>query len=302
MTIKKIEKKSESVEAAVEKKSMSVAKNAAELGSNLRKTDSEKITVIYGNLVLKKNTTFENSIRVEGDIVGKDGMRYDLKVKGNIFASGLIIVNGINAWNIYAQFIRARNIKARDVIYGLEDINARNITTPGYICTSYLNALNITAGKISSKFIYVRRDLNVFGNIRAVKDIKARNITVSGDIKAYELEADNVNVRGDIDTYYIKVEGNVSAQNIHVQECISVKNLNAQENIYVGDSITVQNFNTRGNITVRGWIDAQHINVRGNINTPFIICESLIRSKEKKFVCKNLMEKRSTHEIKEVKR
>ena len=107
MMIKNVKTKSVNAKAAVEKKSVTVAENAAELGSNLRKTNS-KVTVIHGNLVLKKDTTFEHSIHVEGDIVGKKGLKYDLKVKeGDIAALGSVITRHIIARNIEAQNIIA---------------------------------------------------------------------------------------------------------------------------------------------------------------------------------------------------
>ena len=52
---------------------------------------------IKGNLVLKKDTVFEDSIVVEGSIVGKDNERYDLTVKGDISA------HNISAYNISAR-------------------------------------------------------------------------------------------------------------------------------------------------------------------------------------------------------
>ena len=62
-------------------------------------------TTIKGNLVLKKDTVFDESIEVHGSILGKDGNRYDLKVKGDI-----------SAWDISAWDISALDISARFII------------------------------------------------------------------------------------------------------------------------------------------------------------------------------------------
>ena len=166
MTIKKIEKKSEAVEAAVEKKSMPVAKNAAELGSNLRKTDSEKVTVIHGNLVLKENTIFGNSIHVEGNIVGENGMKYDLKVNGNLDVDGSI---------------RARNLDVSG------NINARVIDAQGDI--DALGSVNTMI--INARSINTRRDINTWeikthGNITAQK-IHVWHIENGGTLNVEEI-------------------------------------------------------------------------------------------------------------------
>ena len=59
------------------------------------------------DLVLTEDTTFDESIEVEGNITG----RFDLKVAGNIVA-GDIVANDIVARNIDAWDIVARNIVA----------------------------------------------------------------------------------------------------------------------------------------------------------------------------------------------
>ena len=61
---------------------------------------------IKGDLILTKDTTYEESIEVEGDIKGW----FNLKVIGNIDAKN------IDALNIYAENIDALNIYAMDII------------------------------------------------------------------------------------------------------------------------------------------------------------------------------------------
>ena len=58
--------------------------------------------IIKKDLVLTKDTTFTESIKVEGNISG----RFNLKVEGNIVAWN------INAWNIVAKDIDAVDIDA----------------------------------------------------------------------------------------------------------------------------------------------------------------------------------------------
>ena len=97
---------------------------------------------IKGDLILKKDTTFKESIKVERDIKGN----FDLKVIGNIDAWNInaedinawnIHAWDINAWNINAEDINAWNIHAWDINAGninAEDIKARNINAWDIIC------------------------------------------------------------------------------------------------------------------------------------------------------------------------
>ena len=86
--------------------------------------------VFEKDLVLKKGSVFDESIEVKGSIVGKDGERFDLTVKGDI-----------NAWNIKADNINAGDIDALDI--NAEDINARDIKAGDIsyyaVCFAYNN-------------------------------------------------------------------------------------------------------------------------------------------------------------------
>ena len=72
--------------------------------------------IIKDDLVLEKNMTFKESIIVEGNIIGKDGNRYNLTVMGNINAENInardIDAWDINAWDIICQ---KRIKKSKDV-------------------------------------------------------------------------------------------------------------------------------------------------------------------------------------------
>ena len=95
--------------------------------------------IIEGNLILDKDTVFDESLEVHGSIIGKYGNRYNLTVNGNIKAEDITVWD-IDAGNISAWDISARNIDAKN-------INARNITTRN------INAINISAWSINADFI-----------------------------------------------------------------------------------------------------------------------------------------------------
>jgi hypothetical protein len=87
--------------------------------------------IIQGDLILKKDTTFHEPLKVEGNILGKDGKRFSLTVHGNITAKD------ITAWNIYARNIDALDINTSDItawnIYA-GDVNAKDINAWDIIC------------------------------------------------------------------------------------------------------------------------------------------------------------------------
>jgi hypothetical protein len=100
--------------------------------------------LIQGDLVLEKDTTFHESIKVEGDILGKDGKRFSLTVNGDINAGD------INAGDIDADDINANDINAKDIYAGdidAMDINANDINA-GRIDAVNINALDINARDI----------------------------------------------------------------------------------------------------------------------------------------------------------
>jgi hypothetical protein len=118
-------------------------------------------TIIKGNLVMDKDMEYEGDLIVEGNILGKNGKRYDLKVNGNITA-GNIIARDIDAWNITAS-----NITANDITAG--DIHAGNITA-GDIHAGNITAVDINALDISA------RDITYYAVCFAYYDIKCKSI------------------------------------------------------------------------------------------------------------------------------
>jgi hypothetical protein len=75
---------------------------------------------------LTENTEFKESIIVKGSILGKSGLRFNLRVVGNINARD-INARDIDAWDINALGINARDINARN-------INARDINAYFIVC------------------------------------------------------------------------------------------------------------------------------------------------------------------------
>jgi hypothetical protein len=110
---------------------------------------------IKGNLVLEKDTEFEESITVDGHIVGKDGNAYDLKVKGDILANNIsakdILANNISAGDILAWEILANNISAGDILAW--EISANNISAKDISYYAFCIAYN----NITCKSIFSQR-------------------------------------------------------------------------------------------------------------------------------------------------
>jgi hypothetical protein len=95
-------------------------------------------TTIKGNLILEKDTVFDEGIVVEGSILGKDGVRYDLKVKGNIDCND-INCNNIECYNIDCIKINCDNIDCGDINCHNIDayyIDCHNISAYFIICES----------------------------------------------------------------------------------------------------------------------------------------------------------------------
>lgn len=105
---------------------------------------------IKGNLILRKNTTYNGSLTVEGNILGKNGKRHSLTVKGNLTARS-INAEDITARNIDALDINAEDITAARNIYA-SNINSRNITARN-IYAEDINAFNINANNVDALFI-----------------------------------------------------------------------------------------------------------------------------------------------------
>ena len=62
--------------------------------------------IIKGDLILIEDYEKDDNLKVEGNIYGKDGIRYNINARN------------IDAWNINARNINARNIDARNIDAG----------------------------------------------------------------------------------------------------------------------------------------------------------------------------------------
>ena len=128
-------------------------------------------TIIKGNLIMEKDIEYNDDLIVEGNILGKNGKRYNLKVNGNIKAGD------IAAWNIITRNINADNISARNII-------AWNINT------NDIDAWDINASDITARNITYYAVCFVYNNIKCKSIMgklkKARHFVLYGKIEAME--------------------------------------------------------------------------------------------------------------------
>ena len=143
---------------------------------------------IKGNLELDNDTSYDESIVVEGHITCKVGLRFDLKVAGDISAWD------ISAWDISAGDISAGNISARDI--SARDISAWDISA-GNISAWDISAWDISARDISAWDISASKNLNaafiLCENIKVKGKCVAKKILTkrsSYERKEVKLEAD----------------------------------------------------------------------------------------------------------------
>ncbi|MEM3859497.1 MAG: hypothetical protein QW478_08845 [Candidatus Micrarchaeaceae archaeon] len=123
------------------------------------------------DLILDKNTTIDSDLNC-GNIRGKNGMIYNLKVNGNIDAAD------ITAGNIVADNIDAGNIKAKniDAIYVHAGwVNAENIKVADIIAT------NIKAKNIRYYSVCIAHGNIVCDTIKGADD-KAVQLALHGTI------------------------------------------------------------------------------------------------------------------------
>ncbi len=149
--------------------------------------------IIEGNLILDKDTVFDESLEVHGSILGKNGKRYNLTVNGNISARDM------STWDITARNITADDITADDIT--AEDIKAKNLDTLD-ISTKNLDTLDISARNITARNLDA---CNISATNITVDGITANDITVSGDITALDITALDITAKN-LDAWYIKAK------------------------------------------------------------------------------------------------
>jgi len=119
------------------------------------------------DLVLEEDKTFEESIKVKGNIRGKDGENFKLTVKGSIDAeyidaeyidSEYIDSEDIDAWDIDSHDIDAGNINAWDIDAG--SIDAWNISFYGFcISRKSLKCVSIEGRRENSLYECLDQDV-----------------------------------------------------------------------------------------------------------------------------------------------
>ncbi len=125
---------------------------------------------IKGNLILKKDTIFNEDLKVEGNISGY----FDLKVIGDINC------RNINCWSIDCWNIDCRNIDCRNIdcwSIDCRDINCWNIDCRNIDCWG-IDCRNIDCWSIDCRNINCWgidcRNIIYCDKIKCKKEIKAR--------------------------------------------------------------------------------------------------------------------------------
>jgi hypothetical protein len=141
----------------------------------------KEIIAIEGDLILDRDTEFKSTISVRGSIIGRNGVRYDLKVNGDVLVNGSVI---------FVRDLSARNIRTPD------SIDAYDVIATGHVIAADANVKTMTCGKGISLWT-----LTSGGSVKA-DSLTAIAVTVIGgldsSLTADEIKADDVNVSGDI--------------------------------------------------------------------------------------------------------
>ena len=108
--------------------------------------------IIEGDLILDRDTIFDENLTVKGNILGKDGKRYNLKVRGHVYAMR-VYTQDINVWNINAQEMDVRDIDARDI--DVPKIRARHISVVIVTCETLIQE---PGSKLIAKHVITNRN------------------------------------------------------------------------------------------------------------------------------------------------
>jgi len=152
--------------------------------------------IIKGDLILTKDTVFEESIEVQSNIICKSE-RFSLKVRGDINARNInarnIKAEGINAGNINAGDINAWNINA-------EDINARDI-----------NAWNINAEDINFYAVCFAYEKFICKSIKGRQE-NSKYFSLDGEVIIKSPQPsflDRTDIPDILDEFYVDIESKV---------------------------------------------------------------------------------------------
>jgi hypothetical protein len=141
---------------------------------------------IKGNLILEKDTTYEEDLKVDGNILGKDGNRYNLTVKGDINAWCInawdINVGDINAWDI-----NARDINAWDINVG--DINARDISYFAVCFACYnITCKSIKGRRNNCKHFVLDREIKIKDDVEEIIEHNGRKYKLIKELSSKQGE------------------------------------------------------------------------------------------------------------------
>ena len=148
--------------------------------------------IIEGNLVLEKDTEFDESIEVSGSILGKDGHRFNLKVEGDIDC------NNIDCHNITCLDINCRNITCHNIT--CLDINCLDINCLDIDCLD-INCLDIDCHDIDCNDIICNNidccGIRYYAVCVAYKNIRCKTIVGRRKNSRHFVLDGKIEIRGD---------------------------------------------------------------------------------------------------------
>lgn len=130
-----------------------------------------KHTIVQGDLDMERDMEFNGSLSVSGDISGKEGKRYNLKVDGDLYlrSEKTITVGDLSAGNIRTAYV----------------IDAINVNSMGHVIASKIKVKNMIAEKAIICFELeaegnVTTRILVPGELRAGGTVTAERLETSG--------------------------------------------------------------------------------------------------------------------------
>jgi hypothetical protein len=96
----------------------------------------KKMKTIKGDLIMTEDMTFDEDLKVEGDIYGKDGDRFNLTVRGDLNCRNLDC-RDLNCWDLDCRNLDCRNLNCRDLNCWDLDFYAVAIAYNSFKCESW---------------------------------------------------------------------------------------------------------------------------------------------------------------------
>ena len=76
--------------------------------------EQRKMKTIKGDLIMEEDMTFKESLNVAGNIFGKDGKRFNLKVEGDLKCRDLKCLD-LKCWDLECRDLKCWDLKCRDL-------------------------------------------------------------------------------------------------------------------------------------------------------------------------------------------